>query len=189
MPACRFAGVAVSPGGVLRLGMDPFVRGISAARPGCSASSLAIAACLRSSVIARAPGSCSGAPANRIVARRWRPVGASLRLSAGQCPGWVAACTTATCPLRPRRSPPPRDRPVPDDEIHPDTMLVQQVVGIVTEPLLIPPGEQGGVKAAAGARLLVIGLSERWRDEGIPGTSRAQKREGPSWQGRTRRSA
>jgi hypothetical protein len=52
------------------------------------------------------------------------------------------------------------------------SLLVQQVVGIVTEPVLIRPGEEGVVEAAAGARLLVVGLSERWREEGI-GTVRA----------------
>jgi DNA-binding SARP family transcriptional activator len=52
------------------------------------------------------------------------------------------------------------------------SLLVQQVVGIVTEPRLIRPGEDGVVEAAADARLLVVGLSERWREEGI-GTVRA----------------
>src|SRR5262249_31325143 len=52
------------------------------------------------------------------------------------------------------------------------SLLVQQVVGIVTEPLLIRPGETGVVDAAADARLLVLGLSERWREAGI-GTVRA----------------
>ena len=47
------------------------------------------------------------------------------------------------------------------------SLLVQQVVGIVTEPLLIPPGDAGDVEAAADARMLVVGLSERWREEGI----------------------
>jgi DNA-binding SARP family transcriptional activator len=47
------------------------------------------------------------------------------------------------------------------------SLLVQQVVGIVTEPVLIPPGDRGVVQAAAGARVLVLGLSDRWRDEGI----------------------
>jgi DNA-binding SARP family transcriptional activator len=47
------------------------------------------------------------------------------------------------------------------------SLLVQQVVGIVTEPVFIEPGEDGVVTAAAGARVLVIGLSERWRTEGI----------------------
>jgi DNA-binding SARP family transcriptional activator len=52
------------------------------------------------------------------------------------------------------------------------SLLVQQVVGIATEPLLIPPGEAGVIQAAADARVLVVGLSDRWREEGI-GTVRA----------------
>lgn len=47
------------------------------------------------------------------------------------------------------------------------SLLVQQVVGIVTEPRLIPPGEAGVLEAAADARLLVLGLSDRWREDGI----------------------
>ena len=47
------------------------------------------------------------------------------------------------------------------------SLLVQQVIGIVTEPMLVPAGEQGVLEAAHDARLLVVGLSERWRTEGI----------------------
>jgi DNA-binding SARP family transcriptional activator len=47
------------------------------------------------------------------------------------------------------------------------SMLVQQLVGIVTEPVLVAPGEEGVLGAAGDARLLVVGLSERWRTEGI----------------------
>lgn len=47
------------------------------------------------------------------------------------------------------------------------SLLVQQVIGIVTEPRLIPPGQAGVLEAAADARLLVLGLSERWREDGI----------------------
>ena len=50
------------------------------------------------------------------------------------------------------------------------SLLVQQVVGIVTEPTLIAPGELGVVRAAAGASLVVVGLSDRWRTEGIGST-------------------
>jgi DNA-binding SARP family transcriptional activator len=52
------------------------------------------------------------------------------------------------------------------------SLLVQQLVGIVTEPVLVSPGKDGLLEAAAGARLLVIGLSDRWRTEGI-GPTRA----------------
>jgi len=47
------------------------------------------------------------------------------------------------------------------------SLMVQQVIGIVTEPVLIPTGEEGVVRAAQDARLLVMGLSDRWRTEGI----------------------
>ena len=47
------------------------------------------------------------------------------------------------------------------------SMMVQQVVGIVTEPVLVPAGAEGVLGAATDARLLVVGLSDRWRSEGI----------------------
>ena len=47
------------------------------------------------------------------------------------------------------------------------SLVVQQVVGIVTEPVLVPPGKEGVLDAARDARLLVVGLSDRWRSEGI----------------------
>ena len=53
------------------------------------------------------------------------------------------------------------------------SMLVQQVVGIVTEPVLVQAGERGVLEAARDARLLVIGLSDRWPTEGIGPVRRA----------------
>jgi DNA-binding SARP family transcriptional activator len=47
------------------------------------------------------------------------------------------------------------------------SLLVQEVVGIVAEPVLVRRGEEGVLEGARDARLLVIGLSERWRSEGI----------------------
>jgi DNA-binding SARP family transcriptional activator len=47
------------------------------------------------------------------------------------------------------------------------SLLVQQVVGIATEPVLIPAGEEGVLEASRDARVLVVGLSERWRSEGL----------------------
>jgi Kef-type K+ transport system membrane component KefB len=46
-------------------------------------------------------------------------------------------------------------------------LLVQQYAGISAEPVLVEPGREGIVGAAADAGLLVIGLSERWRREGL----------------------
>jgi DNA-binding SARP family transcriptional activator len=47
------------------------------------------------------------------------------------------------------------------------SLLVQQVVGIVAEPVLVRRGDEGVLEGARDARLIVIGLSERWRSEGI----------------------
>jgi DNA-binding SARP family transcriptional activator len=47
------------------------------------------------------------------------------------------------------------------------SLLVQQVVGIVAEPVLVRRGDEGVLEGSRDARLLVIGLSERWRSEGI----------------------
>jgi hypothetical protein len=38
--------------------------------------------------------------------------------------------------------------------------------GVVAEPLLASPGRSGVMALAEGAGLLVVGLSERWREEG-----------------------
>jgi DNA-binding SARP family transcriptional activator len=47
------------------------------------------------------------------------------------------------------------------------SLLVQQIVGVVTEPVLVPAGAAGVLESARDARVLVVGLSDRWHTEGI----------------------
>jgi DNA-binding SARP family transcriptional activator len=47
------------------------------------------------------------------------------------------------------------------------SLIVQRTAGIVAEPLLATPGRHGIVALAEGAGLLIIGLSDRWRQEGL----------------------
>ncbi len=47
------------------------------------------------------------------------------------------------------------------------SLVVQSAVGVVSEPSLVPPGVKGMLRAVVGASLLVLGLSERWRVEGL----------------------
>jgi DNA-binding SARP family transcriptional activator len=47
------------------------------------------------------------------------------------------------------------------------SLIVQRVAGIAAEPLLGGPGRRGIAELAEGAGLLVVGLSERWRQEGL----------------------
>jgi len=47
------------------------------------------------------------------------------------------------------------------------SLIVQRTARIVAEPLLASPGRRGVLALAEGAGLLVVGLSERWRQEGL----------------------
>ena len=53
------------------------------------------------------------------------------------------------------------------------SLIVQHTTGVVAEPLLGPPGREGVAALAEGAGLLVLGLSDRWRAEGLGETRRA----------------
>jgi nucleotide-binding universal stress UspA family protein len=52
-------------------------------------------------------------------------------------------------------------------------LLVQQATGIATEPLVVAGGRDSIVAAADQAGLLVLGLSDRWRKEGLGPTRSA----------------
>jgi len=47
------------------------------------------------------------------------------------------------------------------------SLVVQQFAGITTEPVLVQLGNGGILQATQGAGLLVVGLSDRWREEGL----------------------
>ena len=47
------------------------------------------------------------------------------------------------------------------------SLLVQRRAGVVAEPLLTPPGRESVFASAAGAGLLVVGLSDRWQQDGL----------------------
>jgi Kef-type K+ transport system membrane component KefB len=57
------------------------------------------------------------------------------------------------------------------------SLLVQQFVGVVPQPVLVESGRAGVLEAAAEAGLLVIGLSDRWRREGLGATRSAIARD------------
>jgi len=47
------------------------------------------------------------------------------------------------------------------------SLVVRQLAGIETEPVLVSLSNGGIVSATEGAGLLVVGLSDRWQDEGL----------------------
>ncbi len=60
------------------------------------------------------------------------------------------------------------------------SLIVQQFAGVSAEPILAEPGREGILAATAGAGLLMVGLSERWRKEGLGETRRAIARSAPA---------
>jgi DNA-binding SARP family transcriptional activator len=50
------------------------------------------------------------------------------------------------------------------------SLIVQHTTGVLAEPLLGRPGGEGIAALAEGAGLLVLGLSDRWRAEGLGAT-------------------
>jgi Kef-type K+ transport system membrane component KefB len=52
-------------------------------------------------------------------------------------------------------------------------MLVREFASVSPEPVVVEPGGAGLLAAADDARLLVVGLSERWKEEGL-GETRAR---------------
>jgi DNA-binding SARP family transcriptional activator len=87
--------------------------------------------------------------------------------SAIELAGWLAVSLGTTLRLVGTAADPASGRRDASRLLARASLLVQRVVGIVTEPVLVPPGEQGMLTAAGDARIVVLGLSDRWRAEGI----------------------
>ena len=47
------------------------------------------------------------------------------------------------------------------------SLIVQRTAGVVAEPVLTPPGRRGVAEMAQDAGVLIVGLSDRWRAEGL----------------------
>jgi Kef-type K+ transport system membrane component KefB len=60
------------------------------------------------------------------------------------------------------------------------SLLVQRFAGVAAEPRVVAPGREGVIEAAAEAALLVIGLAEDWRDEGLGETRAAILKAAPA---------
>jgi DNA-binding SARP family transcriptional activator len=58
------------------------------------------------------------------------------------------------------------------------SLIVQRLARVVAEPLLARPGREGLFALAAGAGLLVVGLSDGWREQGL-GAIRARLASSP----------
>jgi hypothetical protein len=53
------------------------------------------------------------------------------------------------------------------------SIAVQRLVDVDTEPLLVEPTEDGLADAVADASVVVVGISPRWRRDGVGASRRA----------------
>jgi nucleotide-binding universal stress UspA family protein len=60
------------------------------------------------------------------------------------------------------------------------SLLVRQYAGVLAQPIVTDPGRDGILKAAREASLLVVGLSDRWRREGLGRTRSEIARAAPA---------
>ena len=93
--------------------------------------------------------------------------GAEHEWSAVEIGAWIASASGATLRLLGSAADPPRGRRDASRLLAGVSLVVQRAAGIATRPLLVPPGEEGVMRAAEQAGLLVVGLSERWSQEGL----------------------
>jgi DNA-binding SARP family transcriptional activator len=93
--------------------------------------------------------------------------GADHDWSAVELAAWIAAVQDR--PLQLAGPVAPADRTKRDSSrlLASASLAVQRALGVCAEPLLLEPGEAALLEAAGRCALLVVGLSERWRMEGI----------------------
>lgn len=123
-------------------------------------------------------GLLSGAPCDVavVVARGHRPgpalvpfVGAEHDWAAVELGAWLAAAQGSVLQLAgPREAGRDASRLLASA-----SLAVQRALGVAAEPVLVDPGADALVAAADEAGVVVVGLSERWRKEGLGPARRA----------------
>jgi hypothetical protein len=90
--------------------------------------------------------------------------GAEHDWSAVEIAAWLALAQEVPLRLAGPGKGPPRD---PSHLLADASLAVQRALGVAAEPLLVEPGADDLVRAAGDAALVVAGLSDRWRKDGL----------------------
>ena len=93
--------------------------------------------------------------------------GAEHEWASVEVAAWIARAYGARLKLLGTQADPARGRRDASRLLARAALMIQRVAAVPTEPELIAPGTEGVLEAAAGAGLVVVGLSERWREEGL----------------------
>jgi hypothetical protein len=92
--------------------------------------------------------------------------GAEHDWAAVEIGAWLAAAHSSALQLLGSSAEPQRGKRDASRSLAVVSLVVQRAAGISAKPLLVTPGEEL-LGAARGAGLLVLGLSERWSEEGL----------------------
>lgn len=90
---------------------------------------------------------------------------------------WLAAATGESLRLVGARTDPRHGGRDASRLLADASLAVQRLVGVAAEPALVAPDASGLIGASAGATAVVVGLSPRWRHEGLGDARRALVRE------------
>jgi DNA-binding SARP family transcriptional activator len=93
--------------------------------------------------------------------------GAEHEWAAVELGAWVAGIHGAPLRLLGTQADPGRGKRDASRLLARAALMVHRVAGVPTEPLLVPPGDEAVIEAAESAGLLLVGLSPRWRQEGL----------------------
>jgi DNA-binding SARP family transcriptional activator len=93
--------------------------------------------------------------------------GAEHEWAAAEVGAWIARAVGAPLRLLGTAADPERGRRDASRLLATASLAIQQVSGVVAEPMIVGPGPEGVVEASPGARMVVLGLSDRWRSEGL----------------------
>ncbi len=87
--------------------------------------------------------------------------------------GWLASALR--CPLRlvGTKADPRRGRRDSSRLLADASLAVQALIGVETDPVLAEPSEEGLLRAVEPAEIIVVGVSEQWRRDGIGESRRA----------------
>lgn len=93
--------------------------------------------------------------------------GADDEWAAAEVAAWIAKATGATLVLLGTAADPDRGRRDASRLLAAASLAIQSVSGVGAELLIVRPGAAAVIEAAASAALVVMGLSDRWREQGL----------------------
>jgi DNA-binding SARP family transcriptional activator len=105
--------------------------------------------------------------------------GAEHEWAAVEVAAWIARAYGARMALLGTQADPASGRRDASRLLARAALMIQRVAAVPTEPELVAPGTAGVLRAAEGAALVVVGLSPRWREEGLGATRLAVLRDAP----------